>query len=136
MDSSSKRLTEIFFYGLYMDEEILHERGVAPRNKRLGTVADRRLRIGKNCTLMRETGSEANGIVCSLTHYEINELYAGSGLYNYVPEVVLVRTEAQQVPALCYVLLDPPSEDDINKAYFQRLSVCMKQYGMPVPKKV
>jgi len=136
MENSSERLTEIFFYGLYMDAEILRERGVSPRKIRIGRVAGRKLRIGNNSTLLMNENAEAHGIVCSLTHSEIYALYGGCGLNQYQPEAVIVKTEEQDVPALCYVLLDPPANDEGNEAYFQKLSSCMKKYGMPVPVEV
>jgi len=136
MDNSNERLTEIFFYGLYMDDDILRERGIVPRNKRVGTVYDHRLRIGKYSTLMREVNTIAYGIICSLKHDEIHTLYTGCGLNHYVPEAVIVKSDEHYIPALCYVLENPPSEEENNEAYFQKLSICMKQYGMPVPEKV
>ena len=136
MSNSSERLTDIFFYGLYMDESILHERGVTPKNIRVGRVSGRRLRIGNNSTLLRNENAEVYGVVCSLTHGEIHSLYGGCGLDQYVPEAVTVETAEQNIPALCYVLLDPPAEDEINKAYFHKLNSCMQKYGMPMPVEV
>jgi len=34
MDNSNSRLQEVFFYGLYMDEEILKSKGIIIRGKR------------------------------------------------------------------------------------------------------
>ena len=34
MDNSKDRLLDVFFYGLYMDEEILKSKNVNPRKKR------------------------------------------------------------------------------------------------------
>ena len=136
MDNSNERLIEIFFYGLYMDDNILRERGIVSRNKRIGAIMGYRLRIGDNSTLMRDRDAVAYGIVCSLKHEEIHQLYVGCGLDHYVPEAVMVKIEDQYIPTLCYVLMDPPLEDETNEAYYQKLAPCMEQYGMPVPKKV
>ena len=136
MDNSNERLVEIFFYGLYMDDRILLERDIVSRNKRIGTLLGYRLRIGDNSTLVRDVDAVAYGIVCSLKHEEIHKLYAGCGLDHYVPEAVMVKIDEQFIPAMCYVLLDPPLEDETNEAYYQKLALCMEQYGMPVPKKV
>ena len=119
-----------------MDDKILRSRGITARDKRVAVAEGYRLRIGNNSTLLREKKSRAYGIVCSLTHDEIHQLYAGCGLDHYIPEALLVKTDDRYVSALCYVLLDPPSKDETNEAYFQRLSSCMQQYGMPVPKEV
>ena len=71
MDNSLNSLQEVFFYGLYMDPEILKSKGVEPRNPRIAIVKGYKLRIGNMATLLRSEGSEANGIVYSLTHSEI-----------------------------------------------------------------
>lgn len=52
MDNSNQRLNDVFFYGLYMDEEILKSKNVEPRNKRIAVVYDYKLRIGKMATLL------------------------------------------------------------------------------------
>ena len=136
MNHSRDRSIDIFFYGLYMDDEILKSKGVVSKNKRTGTADGCRLRIGNNATILRHEGSKTEGLVCSLTHNEIIRLYAGSGLVNYVPEAVLVRLyDGSMVSAICYVLLDPPSDDEINDDYYEKLSVCLESFGLSVPGK-
>jgi len=130
------RLVDIFFYGLYMDDEILKSRGVVPKNKRTGVADGYRLRIGNNATLLRNRGTKAYGLICSLSHNEINSLYTGSGLMNYVSESVLVEIDnGWTVSALCYLLLVPPSAEEINDDYYEKLSSCLKSCGLPVPQK-
>ena len=134
MDNSSSRLIEVFFYGLYMDDSILKNRDVVAKNKRVASVNGYRLRIGKNATLLRDEGSKAYGVICSLTHNDIYKLYAGAGLTSYVPETLTVRTNNNKsLTALCYVLLDPPLQDEINNNYYQKLILCMKECGLPIP---
>jgi hypothetical protein len=136
ISNSKDRLINIFFYGLYMNNEILKSKNVIPKNKRAGIVNGYRLRIGNNATLLRDAGSKVHGLVCSLTHTEVNTLYSGSGLMNYVPESVLVEiNEDRIIPSLCYVLFDPPSEDEINDDYYEKLSVCLESYCLPIPNK-
>ena len=53
MDNSENRLVDVFFYGLYMDEEILLKKGVKIRNQRKAYVKDFVLRVGKMATLLR-----------------------------------------------------------------------------------
>jgi hypothetical protein len=135
MDNSKDRLHKIFFYGLYMDEEILKSKGVNPRDKHLVKAKNYRLRIGNMATLLRDESSEAYGIVYSLTYEEIDKLYKDAGLIQYVTEVVLVETEdSKEIVALSCILLNPPTVDEDNPTYVESLLKCMKKYKLPLPK--
>ncbi len=137
MDNSSSRLVEVFFYGLYMDDSILKSRDVVAKNKRIGYVDGYRLRIGKNATLLRDKNSKSYGVICSIMHDDIYKLYGLAGLVNYVPEALIVRTDdSKKSPAMCYVLLNPPHEEEINSDYYQKLGSCMKEYGLSIPQSV
>ena len=134
VDNSNNRLHDVFFYGLYMNEEILKSKGVIPRNKRVGHAKGYKLRIGKMATLLREETSTVHGLIYSLTHKEINTLYAGSGLTEYVSESLLINTDNNQMIAtLCCNLMNPPHENEKNDEYYQKLLLCMKKYNLPLP---
>ena len=133
MDNSEHRLQEVFFYGLYMDPEILTNKGVTPRNPRIATVKGYKLRIGKLATLLRDEKSQAGGIIYSLTHHEIDKLYKGSGLVAYVPESLSATTESNvTLSVLCCNLLIPPTTDESNPEYLEKLTTCMKKYNVPI----
>ncbi|WP_072682508.1 gamma-glutamylcyclotransferase family protein [Arcobacter sp. LA11] len=136
MDNSKNRLQEVFFYGLYMDEEILKSKGVSPRNPRAGKVNGYKLRVGKMATLLRVKNCEAYGMVYSLTYDEINKLYRDSGLIDYVAESVIVQIGDTLVASLCCNLLNPPSDDESNEEYFNKLKICMEKYNLPTPTEV
>jgi hypothetical protein len=133
MDNSEHRLQEVFFYGLYMDPEILTNKGVAPRNPRIATVKGYKLRIGKLATLLRDEKSEASGIIYSLTHDEIDKLYKDSGLLAYVPESLSATTKDNvTLSVLCCNLRIPPAADENNPEYLEKLTACMKKYNIPI----
>ena len=137
MDNTKQRLNDVFFYGLYMDEEILKSKGVKPRNKRVAVANGYELRIGKMATLLRKNKSKSYGLIYSLTHDEIDILYAKSGLTDYVAESLMVELEdGSSVAVLSCVLLNPPAEDESNNEYFQKLIKCMKSYNLEIPLKV
>ena len=134
MDNSKNRLNDVFFYGLYMDPEVLNAKGVQPRNPRKAAAKGYRLRIGKMATLLREANSEAHGIVYKLTHDEVNALYWGAGLAAYVAEALVVETEdGEKVAALCCNLLEPPGDDESNPEYLSKLTQCMKKLKVRTP---
>ena len=135
MENSENRLQEVFFYGLYMDPEILKSKGVNPRNPRLGIAKGYKLRVGQMATLLRDEESEAYGIIYSLTHAEINSLYWGAGLDTYISEALHIETEnGKSIAALCCNLLIPPKENESNPEYYAKLVECMKKYNVPTPK--
>ena len=134
MDNSKNRLNDVFFYGLYMDPEVLKAKGVEPRNPRKAVAKGYRLRIGNKATLLREANAEAHGIVYELTHDEVNVLYWGAGLEAYVAEALVLETYGgEEVVALCCNLLEPLGEDESNPEYLSKLTQCMKKLRVGEP---
>ncbi|AOO64243.1 gamma-glutamylcyclotransferase family protein [Sulfurospirillum halorespirans] len=133
MDNSGHRLHEVFFYGLYMDPEILTSKEVTPRNPRIATVKGYKLRIGKLATLLRDENSKASGIIYSLTHDEIDKLYKDSGFLAYVPESLTATTKDNAtLSVLCCNLRVPPATGENNPEYLEKLTACMKKYNVPI----
>lgn len=131
MDNGAQRLNEVFFYGLYMDPQVLRERGVTPRNARAGRVEGYRLRIGRMATLLRDPHGVAHGMLYALTQDELHALYVGAGLTAYVTEALAVQTAEGSVAALCCNLRQPPGDDEDNPEYRARLRDCMARLGLP-----
>lgn len=134
MDNSEKRLNYVFFYGLYMDPEILKSVNVEARNPRKAVANGYRLRIGNKATLLRDENGKTHGIVYELTHDEINRLYWGAGLDSYVAEALSVDTDiGERLSVLCCNLLTSPESGESNPEYTERLFLCMKRLGVPAP---
>ncbi len=134
MDNSPSRLHSVFFYGLYMDPDILRDKGVEPRDPEKARVDGYRLRVGRMATLLRDDGASAHGMVYRLTYPEIESLYRGAGLDAYITEAVLVATlDGVVSPALCCNLRVPPAGDEENPDYLRRLVSVMQKLGLPNP---
>jgi len=157
MDNSENRLLDVFFYGLYMDPQLLAEKNVATRNSRLAVVTDFQLRLGDKATLMRRAGKLSIGMLYSITHAELHRLYWGAGLDVYGAEAVLAQVliddakryaslhEAidsyrnihalckEQVVALCCNLKRPPQDDESNPVYREKLTALMRHLQIPLP---
>jgi hypothetical protein len=126
------RSVDAFFYGLFMDVDILRENQVTPVNPRPAYVEGFVLRIGKRATLLPSVGGRAFGMLISLTHRELGRLYAGPGLEQYRSEAVLVRTLAGEVAAaLCYNLPDAPLPEERNPEYAVRLQGVLRKLNFP-----
>ena len=121
-----------FFYGLFMDEAVLAEAGVAARTPRMAYVEDFGLRVGRRATLVPEAGARAYGMLYDLTHQELGKLYGAPGLEDYRPEAVEAHLlEGGSRPALCYNLLNAPAPAEANEAYAKRLSEALERLGFP-----
>ena len=118
----SDRRIDGFFYGLFMDHDILRETGVEPINPRRAYVEEFALRIGQRATLIPSPGTRAYGMLFALKHSELDRLYAAPGLEQYRPEAILARPlEGTPTPALCYNLREAPRPHERNAEYAARL---------------
>lgn len=121
-----------FFYGLFMDSEILHNSQVTPTNPRRAYVEDYALHIGQRSTLAPSAGSRAYGMIFALTHDELETLYSAPGLEPYRPEAVLACSlEGERYPALCYNLRQAPRADEANPEYAARLRATLSELNFP-----
>lgn len=126
----SDRRIDVFFYGLFMDAEVLREKGAVPARGRQAYVDDFGLRIGRRATLVPSVGTRAYGMLFALTHAELDRLYDAPGLEQYQPEAVLARSlDGTMAPALCYNLGQAPEER--NSEYAARLQRILRELGFP-----
>ena len=128
----SERRIDAFFYGLFMDDEILRSHNVVAADPRRAHVDDFELRIGHRATLVPAAGKRAYGMLYAITHGELKALYTGPGLDQYRPEAVLAATgQGRSCPALCYNLPNPPGESERNAEYADRLKKTLRKLGFP-----
>jgi hypothetical protein len=128
----SDRRIDGFFYGLFMDVDILRGAAVEPVNPRRAYVDNFALRIGQRATLLPSAGGRAYGMVFALTHSELERLYTAPGLEHYRPEAVLAQClEGTVVPALCYNLREAPRPDERNPEYATRLQRALRKLDCP-----
>jgi len=129
----SPRRVDGFFYGLFMDADVLRQAGTKPSNFRRAYVMDFALRIGQRATLVPSPGDRAYGMVISLTHAELGRLYGAPGLEVYRPEAVVAHPfEGEAIPALCYNLVKAPEPHERNPEYAMRLQKVLENLGFPV----
>ena len=96
---------EVFFYGLFMDKNILLKNGINPSNPRKGYLNNYSLKIGNRASLIQCKKEKAYGIIMTINDEEIIKLYAEKSVADYVPEKVEVITEANEhIMATCYNL--------------------------------
>jgi hypothetical protein len=128
---STRRLA-VFFYGLFMDADLLRTKGVDPVNIRPASVPGFVLRIGQRATLLPEPGARSYGIVMELTHSEIDQLYAEPSVGACRPEPVLAElSDGTEILALCFNLIEPPIPTERNSEYAAKLRTLGGRLGLP-----
>ena len=128
----SVRRVDVFFYGLFMDEALLREKGLNPEDRRLASVEDFRLVIGERATLIPCEGATAYGVLFSLTRVEVEALYSEESLGAYRSEVVSARLpDGGVAAALCFNLPAPPPDDERNPLYASKLRALAERIGLP-----
>ena len=126
------RRIDVFFYGLFMDEELLSAKGVTAMDLRPAFVTGFQLRIGNRATLVPAPSGRVFGRIASLSHVELEQLYSEPGLQAYRPEAVVAQLEnGKTLAALCYNLVEPPALDEENPDYASRLRALAERLDFP-----
>ena len=132
MTDEEVRRIDVFFYGLFMDDALLREKGVNPVNRRMARVENFSLVIGARATPVPDAGGTVHGVLFSLTHGEVDALYSEDSVSVYRPEAVFAQlADGRTIPALCFNLPVPPSAEERNPAYVSRLRELAERIGLP-----
>ena len=124
---------DVFFYGLFMDESVLRQKGVEPRAPRKAVVHGYQLRIGQRAMLVPQSSSQAFGMVYALTETEVDSLYAGPGLDLYSPITVTATfADGSTHPVTTFNLPETSDDEEPNLEYAAKLRVVMEGLGFPV----
>ena len=123
---------EVFFYGLFMDEALLREKGLSPEGRRPAFVENFRLVIGERATLVPCARGRVYGVLFSLTRGEVGALYSEESVSAYRPESVPARlADGTVVTALCYNLPAPHAAEGHNPLYASKLRELAARLGLP-----
>ncbi len=127
-----QRRLNVFFYGLFMDRQLLESKGIRPADIRPAVVQGFVLRIGARAALVPTPEGEAHGLLMTISHADLETLYSESSVQAYRPEPVLaVAHDGASVAALCYNLPEPPPPDERNAEYASRLRSLAHRVGLP-----
>ena len=121
----------VFFYGLFMDAAVLEAKGISNPGGPPGVVRDWALRIGHRATLVPHPGRVVHGVLMSLRLPDLDRLYAEASVQMYRPVAVLVEARSTAVPALAYVLPEPPAPEERNLEYVAKLRALAERLGLP-----
>jgi len=121
----------VFFYGLFMDADLLKEKGLHPSATKMALVAGYGLRIGERATLIPSHREQAYGAVIQLSEAELGILYGDTSVEDYFPEEVTVTdNNGTRLAAVSYIL---PLEKltGQNSGYAKSLAVIARKTGLP-----
>ena len=124
---------DFFFYGLFMDEALLREKGVQPRAPRKAVVPGFRLGIGSRAYLAPEFGAQAFGMVFALDAAQAASLYAAPGLDRYRPMRALACFEDGSNGSVVVYNLPQAEAGAADGVYREKLSSVMRRLGLPAP---
>jgi hypothetical protein len=100
------RKIPVFFYGSFINVEVLKRADVVPEDYRVARLPGWELTIAPLATLAPKDAAAAFGIVVDCTHVELERLYAQDWVGTYLPEPVLVDIDGALLPALTYIKWD------------------------------
>jgi hypothetical protein len=126
------RYIDVFFYGLFMDVEVLRANGFHPINERQACVPGMAILIGQRATLIPDAAKCVYGFVIGLSHSEVERLYAEPSVAAYRPEAVLAHLPDQTgIPALCFNLPLADTAIEANPEYAEKLRAVADRLGLP-----
>jgi hypothetical protein len=121
----------VFFYGLFMDPDVLEAKGLRPADVSRAYVERYALRLGQRATLVPVNEGQVHGTVMQLTHEEIDRLYSEPSVSAYRPEPVLAHLpDGSAEPALCFNLPNAPAPSG-NRDYAIALRAVAQKMGLP-----
>src|SRR5215216_5472343 len=124
---------DIFFYGLFMDERVLRQKGVEPRASRKAVVHGYQPTIGQRAMLVPQSSSQAFGMVYELTEGEIDSLYSQPGLNMYRPMTVIATFAGGSAdPVTTFNLQETSADEEPNLEYAAKLRAVLGGLGFPV----
>jgi hypothetical protein len=117
---------------LFMDVNLLREKGIEPLNVRAASVPGFSIRIGNRATLVPVLDGRAHGMLMELNHDEIEKLYSEPSVRIYRPEAITAElSDGSHTAALCYNLPVEPSSEEANPGYAAKLRDLARRLGFP-----
>lgn len=122
---------EAFFYGLYMDPDLLNSLGFNPSQPVVACVESYALDLRGPAKIIPSQGSTVWGTLMTLPASDLDAMYAFDTTKHYKPEKVTVKTVEGSVVSACCYNLPVNSSGTINKDYLEKLIPTAHKLGLP-----
>jgi hypothetical protein len=125
--------SRVFFYGLYMDSELLERMGFQSKSVGAAKLVDYSLDIGERATLVPDPGRVTYGYLLDLDDDEVSKLYSRPEVVDYRAESVeaVLLIDDSKHRASCYVLPESKLGGKTNTAYAEKLAALVRKLGLP-----
>lgn len=124
-------MKQVFFYGLFMDVDLLQEKSVASQPLYIAYAEGYGLRIGARASLVPSTLEKAYGLVMEMNSHDTDQLYSDESVADYEPiEITVTREDGTQTVVCCYNLAEEKLTGQ-NLQYATDLSRVAKKVGLP-----
>ena len=130
----SRRRVTVFFYGSYMNRDVIRELGLDIQNIEVASVTGFGITIRPIANLAPDALGVVYGVVGTMTHQDLESLYAHArdklgGVY--LPEAVIADVGGgRQLPALCYIA-PTLKEGPTSAAYVDKILAAARDYDFP-----
>ena len=132
--SAVLKKVDVFFYGTFMNPNVLEDMGVKVDKVIPAKVDGFELSVRPRANLTPAQLSTAYGALTATTHNDLDKLYTSlrkSYGVNYLPEPVLVETlDGLLKPALCYIASEM-REGQAPRELIEQLASCVRGLGLP-----
>lgn len=123
--------TDAFFYGLYMDADLLRSLGIVASNARVARIDDFELDLRGAVKVLPKKGKSVWGVIFELSKPDLNKMYSGPKTKAYQPsQVRAVTTGGETLEVGCYNQPEDPGAL-FNSAYMAKLIPAMEKAGLP-----
>jgi hypothetical protein len=125
----------VFFYGSYINFEVLKEADLVPGEWEVARLPGFDIHIGPRANLLRSDQHTVWGINATATHAELTRLYIdhAKGVLGetYLPEAVLTYSAHGQLrPAMTYIC-SAMEAASAEAGYVERIAAPARQFGFP-----
>ncbi len=132
---ASDHRINVFFYGSYMNFDVLTNMGISQREYQVCQLPGYALTIGSTANVVKNGLARVFGIITALTHAELDMLYGVEAQAKlgteYMPEPVLVMTaNGTLLPSLCYISYEAMTGSP-SASYIKTIISALQEYDVP-----
>lgn len=124
-------IVEAFFYGLYMDPELIKSLGFEPQSVEKAVIDSYALDLQGSAKIVPEEGSIVWGNIIKLSKNDLAAMYSFDTTKDYSPEMVQVKDSNGNYKMVSCYNLSVSDAEAFNSEYRDKLVNLLKQLDFP-----